>query len=237
VTTATSGPIIPARDRLTLVARAIEPILNRVVLAGPPVVDLLANDPTVRIPSIAFAADSTLQFLSTSMVDRLGADLKKIGLARIGRTATGNRWQAAEQVALDLIQVRSDNPDPSQVWLEYATLLTLPFAVDDRLVVRIASAPAMLALECAAFARRGGNVLDSEEIERVVTLIAARPAIERECAAAPAELREFIAAELGRLSRNDTLELLVQRVLPDAARLASFTRRVTHTMRRMAARC
>ena len=56
--------------------------------AGPPVIDLLVNDPEVRGRRSHFAADSTLQLLSTSMVDRLGADLQKLGFSRTGRTAS-----------------------------------------------------------------------------------------------------------------------------------------------------
>jgi hypothetical protein len=230
-----SSPLTSTRDRLAVVARAIEPILNRVVLAGPPVVDLLVNDPMAQTPTLTFAADSTFQLLSTSMVDRLGADLQKLGLSRIGRTFTGDRWRVADDIALDLIQVQSDNADPSQIWLEYATLLTLPLSIDDRLTVRIAGAPAVLALECAAFARRSGSVLDSEELERVVTLVAGRMEIERECAAAPTELRQFIRTELARLSKSDALQLLIQRALPDAARLVALATRVAQKVRRIAA--
>lgn len=226
--------LVSTRERLAITARAIEPILNRVVLAGPPVVDLLMNDPAVRPNALTFAADSTLQLLSTSMIDRLGIDLQKLGLARIGRTARGDRWRVIDQVAIDLIQVRADDGDPAQVWLEYATLLTLPFAVDEGLTYRIAGAPAMLALECSAFASGGGSALDSEEIERVVLLVAGRTEIERECAAAPPELRSYIAGELGRLSKNDTLQLLIQRALPDAATLPALARRVSDRVRRIA---
>jgi hypothetical protein len=235
MTAAVSPPLIAARDRLAVAARAIEPILNRVVLAGPPVVDLLLNDPMVRTPSLTFAADSTLQLLSTSMVDRLGGDLQKLGLSRIGRAATGDRWRVADDVAIDLVQVQSDNADPSQTWLEYATLLTLPFSIAAHLTIRIAGAPAVLALECSAFARRGGGALDSEEMERVVTLVAGRMEIERECAAAPAELRHFIGTELARLAQNDALQLLIQRTLPDAPRLASLVTCVAEKVRRIAA--
>jgi hypothetical protein len=235
MTAGVSSPLTSTRERVGVAARAIEPILNRVVLAGPPVVELLLNDPMARTPTLTFAADSTFQLLSTSMVDRLGTDLQKLGLSRIGRTATGDRWRVADDMALDLVQVQSDNADPSQIWLEYATLLTLPLRVDDRLTIRIAGAPAVLALECSAFARRGGGALDSEEMERVVTLVAGRMEIERECESAPTELRQFIRTELARLSKSDALQLLIQRALPDAARLAALATRIAQKVRRIAA--
>jgi hypothetical protein len=226
--------VSPARERLNVAVRAIEPILNRVVLAGPPVIDLLMNDPAVRTPQLSFAADAVFQLLSASMVDRLGMDLQKLGFARIGRTERADRWRVADDVVLDLIQVRTDAADPDQLCLEYATLLTVPFTVDDRLVVRIAAAPAMLALECTAFAKSGARPLDSEELERVVLLIAGRKEIETECAAAPPELRSIIATSLAQLARRDALPLLIQRALPDSAMLPALVRRARERVLRMA---
>lgn len=223
-----------ARERLAAAALVIGPILNRVVLAGPPVVDLLLNDDALRAPSLSFAADSTLQLLSTSMVDRLGVDLQKLGLTRSDRGAHADRWRIADHVAVDLVQVRSEDSDPSQLCLEYATLLTLPFRIDDQLVVRIAGAPAMLAIECVAFAKRGGRVLDSEELERVILLIACRQEMEKEHSAAPPELRALITPVLARLARDDSLELLTQRALPDAALLPTLAHRVRDRIVRMA---
>jgi hypothetical protein len=221
------------RERIAVAARAIEPILNRVVLAGPPVVNLLLSDQAVRVPQLTFAADSTLRLLSTSMVDRLAGDLQKLGLSRIGHAANTDRWRVSDDVSVDLVQVRADDGDSEQIWLEYATLLTLPFSVD-QLTVRIAGAPAMLAFECAAFARSGDRAMDSEEVERIVLLVAARSEIEKECAAAPPELHTMIAETLARLAHDDTLSMIVQRALPDAELLPALAQRVRDRMLRIA---
>lgn len=226
--------ILPVHERLTIAAGTIEPILNRVVLIGPPVVTLLMTDSTLHTPDVTFATDSTLQFLSTSMIDRLGVELQKRGLSRIGRADGADRWRVSEDVALDLIQVRTDDGDPEQLWLEYATLLTMPITVGRQLVVRIAGAPAMLALEFATFRRRQVRTIESEELERVVLLVAGRKEIERECAAAPPELRSIIVSSLARLSDDDTLEILIQRALPDSVYLPALGTRVRERIRRMA---
>ncbi|HEV8409692.1 MAG TPA: hypothetical protein VGQ30_04225 [Gemmatimonadaceae bacterium] len=227
-----TGSMMPVRERIAIAARAIEPILNRVVLAGPPVVDLLLTNPTIRTQDLTFAADSTLQLLSTSMVDRLGADLQKLGFTRIGRAATADRWRIADDVAIDLVQVHADDMDPDRIWLEYATLLTLPCSLDG-LTFRIVGAPAMLALECAAFATSGARAVDSEEVERIVQIVAARSEIEAECSAAPPEVRTIISESLARLARNDALSLIAQRALPDAAILPELARRIRERMLRM----
>jgi hypothetical protein len=226
--------ILPEHERLTIAAGAIEPILNRVVLVGPPVVTLLMNNSTLHTPDVTFAADSTLQLLSTSMIDRLGVELQKRGLSPVGRAGGADRWRVSDDVAIDLIQVRTDDGDPEQLWLEYATLLTLPITVGRQLVVRIAGAPAMLALELASFRRKQVRTIESEELERVVLLVAGRKEIERECAVAPPELRSIIVSSLARLSGDDTLEILIQRALPDSVNLPALGTWVRERIRRMA---
>jgi hypothetical protein len=221
------------RERLAIAASAIEPILNRVVLVGPPVVALLMTDPTLHTPDVTFAADSTLQLLSTSMIDRLGIELQKRALSKTRRSADADRWRVSDDVTFDLIQVRSDESDPQQPWLEYATLLTVPFLADRQLVVRIAGAPAMLALELDSFRKSHARAIESEELERVLLLIAGRPEIERECSTAPPELRTFVVSSLARLARDDTLEIMIQRTLPDAAALPALATRVRERIRRM----
>lgn len=234
--TAALAPLASAstRGRVAAIARAIEPILKRVVLAGPPVIGLLMNDPTIHRPSITFAADSTLRLLSTSMIDRLGIDLQRLGHTRTARTPSGDRWRLSGEHSIDLVQVHADEGDSAQVWLEYATLLTLPLSIDDSTTVRIAGAPAMLALECSTLATAGGPIADSEEAERIVTLVAGRVEIERECAAAPPELRTFLTNALGRLANSDALQFVIERALPDAAIFPALAHRVQAKLRRIA---
>jgi hypothetical protein len=233
--TAAPLPWTPSvREGLLIAARGIEPILNRVVLVGPPVVELLTTDPAVRVPRLSFAADAVFQFLSTSMLDRLGAELQKLGGTRISHSANTDRWRTPTDVLLDVIQVRPEDGDPAQLWLEYATLVTLPLALDGQLTVRIAGAAAMLALECGSFEIGGGRAVDSDALERVVLLIAGRSEIEKECAGAPPELRSFVASTLGKLAEADAVQILIQRALPDAIRLPALAKRVRDRIERMA---
>ncbi|MFI5231202.1 MAG: hypothetical protein ACHQSE_01695 [Gemmatimonadales bacterium] len=224
---------MPIADRLARAGRAIEPILNRVVLAGPTAVALLTNDPSVRIPQMNFTADFVFQLLSTSMVDRLGLDLQKLGFGRIGRTERADRWHHADGVTLDLIQVQTDGSTPHELCLEYATLLTRAVAVGPGVTMRVAGAPALLALEFASFAAGPARALESEELERAILLIAGRAEIENECAAAPPELRSIIASSLARLAATDALSLLVRRALPDAAMLPALGARLRDRIVRM----
>lgn len=224
----------PIAERLAHVARAIGPILNRVVLAGPSAAAVLINDPSVRIPQMNFVADSVFQLLSTSMIDRLGLDLQKLDFVRVGRTRGGDRWRHGDGITLDLIQVQTDGRTPHQLSLEYATLLTQSVPVEAGATVRVAAAPALLGIECASFTLGPAQALHSEELERVIQLIAGRRDIERECAAAPEELRAIVASSLARLVATDALPLLVVRALPDAVLLPALAARVRERIVRMA---
>lgn len=225
---------VTPRERLLEVSLAIEPVLNRVVLAGPTVLDLLLDEAPLRGPRLSFGADATLRFLTTAMIDRLGVDLQRWGLARVDHSTDADRWQVSADVRFDLVQVRTDAAGSSQPWEEYATLLTLPFALDERLTVRIAGAPAMLALEFAAFEQAGARALGSEELERVLLLIAGRPQVEAECAAAPPEIRAWLHSHLIWLARFDALPFLIECALPESARLPELARRVRERVVRMA---
>jgi hypothetical protein len=228
------GAIRTPADRFVRAARTIEPVLTRVVFAGPAAVELLIDDPGVRVTRLNFAADSVFQLLSASMVDRLGHDLEKLGFTRIARTEGADRWRGAGDVTLDLVQVRTDGETPSQLCLEYATLLTRPVAPDDCPAARMASAPALLAIDCAAFAAGIARALESEALERVVRLIAGHRKIEEECGGAPAELRSVITPVLAMLAASDALQLLIRRALPDTAMLPALATRVRDRIVRMA---
>lgn len=221
-------------NRLVHLANAAAPILNRAVLAGPAAFELLLDDPTVRLPRLNFAADSVFQLLSTSMIDRLAVDMQKAGFTRTSRTSRADRWRGEHGIELDLIQVQTDAATPRQLCLEYATLLTHSFKPHADPAVRCAAAPAVLALECASFTEANAAILESEEIERAVMLIAARREIETECAVAPAELRSIIMASLAQLSASDALHTVLRRTLPDAVALPGIARRVRERVARMA---
>lgn len=221
-------------ERLAAIATAIAPVLSRLVLTGPPVIDLLLNDPTVRAPRLSFAADSVFRFVTTSTPDRLRAELQKLGGTESGQSAGSAHWAMPNGTWLDLIQVRPDNGNPTEIWLEYATLLTLPFPIGAQLTIRMAGAAPTLALECSAYASNRGRAAESEELERALLLIAGRREIEKEVAGAPPELRAFVTSTLAGVVDSGAAEILLQRVLPDAALVPALALRARERVQRMA---
>jgi hypothetical protein len=234
-TAATLSGLLANRERLAIAARAIEPLLNRVVFTGRQVAELLATNPVVAMPRSTFASDVVLRVLSTASLDRVAVDLQRLGLRRGARTATSDRWSVGASVTLDLTYVSGDENDPSTIWLEYASLLTMAVNVGNGLSARITGAPALLALDWAAFRSSGESALDSGELEDVIVLVAGRAEVVREMGAAPPELRSFVASETRRFLEYDGAGHVIQFAIPDARQFPMLADRAAERLRSIAA--
>lgn len=232
------APLLANRDRIAIAARAIEPLLNRVVFTGRQVVPYLETSAVAAVARPTFAADSIVRVLSTGALDRLAADLRRLGLAHGARTATTDRWVVNENVTLDFTFVSEDESDPGTVWLAYASLLTMAVNVgtaEQPLSVRITGAPALVALDWAAYRASGESALDSGELEDIVALVARRAELVREIGAAPLELRTFVAEETRRFLATDSAPHVIRSAVPDARQLPAVAARVMERLRAIAA--
>ena len=223
-------------DRVARAAQAIAPLLNRVVFTGRQVAQLLHTSPFASTPG-SFAADAVLRVLSTATLDRVAADVQRLGLARGQRTVAGDRWIVADGVTVEFIYIAGDDRDPGAIWMEYASLLTMAVEVgttERPLIVRITGAPALLALDWATVRARNQSPLDSGELEDIVALVAGRDEVVREVAASPAELRHFVAAETRRFLGYDGAEHVMRNAIPGAARLPALVVRASERLRSIA---
>jgi hypothetical protein len=233
-TAATLSRLLANRDRLAIAARAIEPLLNRVVFTGRQVAELLVTHPIAAVPRSSFASDSVLRVLSTASLDRVAVDLQRLGLRRGERTALGDRWAVDDGITLELTWVSGDESDPSAIWLEYASLLTMAIDAGHGLSARISGAPALLALDWAAFRASGESALDSGEVEDIIVLAAGRAEVVREVAAAPPELRSFVAAETRRFLECDAAGHVMRCAIPGARQLPALADRAAERLWRIA---
>jgi len=82
--------------------------------------------------------------------------------------------------------------------------------IEPGIVIRHASAPGFLALKLAAYRDRGeDDPFVSHDLEDILALLASRPGIVAEAAAAPVDIRTFIAARVELLVGRDDLDDLV----------------------------
>jgi hypothetical protein len=217
------------RDLIQVAAGALEPLLNRIVFTGRHVAEYLTNDALAVRSRSSFTNGETLQLLSTSSLDRVAADLQRLGLTRTGRSATSEQWLVDDHVTLDITHVTGDGNDSLAIWLEYAALLTLSVRLGkDKtgLTARISGAPALLALDWERYRVGGESPLDSADLERIIVLAAGRDELAQEVRDAPPELKAFVIGETLRFLKYDGAEHVVRAALPGANRPVAMVRRV-----------
>ena len=229
------APLLASRDRIAAAARAIAPLLNRVVFTGRQVAPYLETSPLSTGERATFADDAVVRVISTGALDRIAADLLRLGLVRGARSGTNERWKVDESLTLEFTQVSGLETDPGAIWLEYASLLTMAVDVGDGLRARITGAPALLALDWAAFRAGGESPLDSGELEDIIALVAGRSEVVRELAAAPPELRAFVTAETRRFLEYQGAGHVMQSAIPGARHLPALVDRVAERLRSIAA--
>ena len=215
---------------LVNVAKAIGPLLNRVVFAGRAAAEVLRTETIVLAP-VRRREDATLRVLTSYSVDRVGTELRSLGLERVQRGPTTDRWRVRDGLEFDLEQVSGDDDQPGMPWIEYALLLTNGFDVGDAVVVRVTAAHALLALLCNDFLAAGQAASDSACAEDLVVLVALRPSVVGECASAPAEIRNVVRRAAAVLLADTGLSFVIARTLPDAAVLHELTQTVVNRIR------
>lgn len=106
--------------------------------------------------------------------------------------------------------VREDVLGFSNRWYAYAVETAVPVDLGEGLTIRCASAVAFVATKLEAFMSRGaGDFLSSHDLEDVLNIVDGREQLIDEMSAAPASLRERVAAVFGGLVANpDFLNVL-----------------------------
>lgn len=107
-------------------------------------------------------------------------------------------------------------PDDPQVlgfsnrWYTEALDTAVPYRLDEDLSIRLVSPPYFLGTKLEAYKGRGrGDALYSHDIEDLITLIDGRASLIGEVAAAPANLRLYLAAEFHQLLQDPNFEYAV----------------------------
>ena len=214
----------------------LEPMVNRLVLVGRHVTDLLVTDRATVKTRPLFSVDAVVTALSYSTRDRLTRDLPRLGLRPETRPdgLTG-RWITEDGAIIELIA--SDDPPGGtpNPWHEYALECTVSVSLG-AYVVRVAGAPAFLALRLAEFSeQKAESIGPCAALEDALTVLNGRPGVDREVAAAPADVRRFIAERASTLSRRPDADSLLELHIPDAARFPQLAVTSLKRLRTLAA--
>lgn len=207
-----------AVDDLVRVARALGPLRDQVVFIGGAIAPLLQQEPPFAHARATSDVDAVVATTSYGRMHEVEVSLRQAGF-RQGPSGGRHmyRWISPDGIPFDLVPAGEHTGGSGSSWdaLAIATALTAELAPG--LAIRHASAPAFLALKWAAHEDRGRtDPLTSHDLEDIVALLASRPGLPSEVAAAPKELREFVRARAGSLLADPDIRYLLAAHLNNA---------------------
>ena len=225
----------PNVAKVELIAKALGPLRERLVLVGGCAAGLSFTDPAAAPARVIYDVDLLAEVATLAGYHQLEEEFSRLGFTRdMSADAPICRWRLGE-LEVVLMPTESTILGFSNRWyplaVETAETLVLPSGT----AIRLISAPAFMATKFVAFADRGnGDFLASHDLEDVINLIDGRPELIDEVAQSPAELRAYLAAQCGTLldtpAFHDGLQGLI---VPDASHGAQVVK-VTQRLAQLA---
>lgn len=193
----TNDPNLP---HLRQVAEALGDLREQVVFIGGAVAGLLVTDPLADSVRATRDVDAVVS-ANRALFHRIEASVATRGFARDVSSDVICRWvHKASGVLFDLMPVQPDVLGFSNRWYPYAVETAAPVDLGNGVTIRLVSAVAFVATKLEAFAGRGGSdFLSSHDLEDVLNIIDGREELASEMAAAPADVRQAVAAAFGPL--------------------------------------
>lgn len=193
----------PNLPYLRHIAEALGELREQLVFVGGAVAGLLVTDPLADPVRATRDVDAVVN-ASRALFHRIEAQVAERGFARDVSSDVICRWvHKASGVLFDLMPVQPEALGFSNRWYPYAVETAVPVDLGDGLTVRLVSAVAFVATKLEAFAGRGGgDFLSSHDLEDVLNIVDGREELAEELAAAPAQLRQAVAAAFKPLLSN-----------------------------------
>ncbi|MCD0418671.1 hypothetical protein LOC51_15750 [Rubrivivax sp. JA1024] len=193
----------PNLPQLRQVAEALGDLKEQVVFVGGAVAGLLVTDPLADSVRATRDVDAVVN-ASRVVFHRIEATVAERGFARDVSSDVICRWvHKASGLIFDLMPVQPDVLGFSNRWYPYAVETAEPVDLGNGITIRRVSAVAFVATKLEAFGSRGGgDFLTSHDLEDVLNIVDGREELGEEMAAAPAELRQAVAAALGTLLKH-----------------------------------
>ncbi len=193
----TNDPNLPY---LRKVAEALGDLREQMVFIGGAVAGLLVTDPLADSVRATRDVDAVVS-ANRALFHRIEASVATRGFARDISSDVICRWvHKASGVLFDLMPVQPDVLGFSNRWYPYAVETAVPVDLGNGVTIRLVSAVAFVATKLEAFAGRGGgDFLSSHDLEDVLNIVDGREELASEMAAAPADVRQAVAAAFGPL--------------------------------------
>lgn len=181
---------------LRRVAEATARLGPRHAFTGGAVLPLLLDDPHLAPVRPTGDVDVIVGVLTRIEVGKMEAELERLGFQHdTSEGAPRCRWVFGG-IKVDVMPVEDPMGGLRTRWFGLAVDTAVRLAVEGG-EIPVVTAPCFLALKIEAFLDRGrGDFQASHDIEDIVAVVDGRAALPEELAAAPGDVREFVANSL-----------------------------------------
>lgn len=221
----------PNLEAVQAAAGALGHLVDAVVLVGGCATGLLLTSIRSEMIRPTRDIDLVVEAVSPRAYRGVERELRELGFVNDqSEDAPICRWRKDELI-VDLMPTDERVFGFGNRWYPLAAETADPVALPNGQVIRLTSAPVFIATKLEAFRDRGrGDYFASHDLEDVITVIDGREELAAETRAAPAEIREALAAELRSLVEepdfNDALAGLLPGDVGSQARLPMLYERL-----------
>jgi hypothetical protein len=208
----------PAIDRVAAVAGDLGDLVVHVVFIGGAIAPLLQTDPPFPRARVTSDVDGVLASSTYTESRRLYEELARRGFRQpIEDTKHVHRWIGPSGIPFDLVPAGEHVGGSGNPWDVIAIETAVEATIGGRITIRHATAAAFLAQKWSAHHDRGReDPLASHDLEDILALLASRPTILEDVAAAPPELRAYVAEQATSFLRDASAEDLLAAHLNNA---------------------
>jgi len=188
-------------ELLELAAQRLEPLLDEVVFLGGATLTLWITDPGAPSPRPTKDVDVVVEVTTRSGFHAFEARLRSLGFGEDQEDGVICRWRDRDSdLILDAMPADPSILGFSNVWQGASIPHAVSCALPSGARIRAAPPVYLLATKLEAFKSRGNeDFLGSRDFGDIITLVDGREELVAEVRDANAELRMYLAGELGRL--------------------------------------
>jgi hypothetical protein len=200
---------------LQAVARALGPLLNRVVFVGGSTAGLYNTVPKAPESRFTNDVDCIIEVVPRMAYYALEEELRALGFVNDQTAKVICRWRVGGLV-VDVMPINEDNIlGFSNPWYPEGFAQALPYSLPDETIIQIMPAVYFVATKLTALRSRGmGDIRLSNDLEDIVYVVDNRPELAAEVAAASDAVRTYIAAEVGQLLQHPEIREAIDCHLP-----------------------
>jgi predicted nucleotidyltransferase len=212
----------PVSGNLAMLMRVVDrlaPLLDRFVFLGGVVTELLITSAAAGSPRQTKDVDVVVNALNLGEYSETLRE-RFLACGLVEDTSPGApvcRW-CLDDLIVDIMPTRGQILDFSCEWYQVAFDTAQPTMLPNGSMIRLVTPACFLATKLAAFGDRGRrDPMASHDLEDLVSVIDGRREIVADLAAAPRDLRTYVAERLSHfLARSDADVLLAAQLMPDS---------------------